>query len=108
MEMFCYQCEQTAKGTGCTQKGVCGKDSETAGLQDVLIYAVQGIGQYAFRAHALGARDPELDREAGETISCTTRPGRCRPVGKGVSPFPKGWILLSRRRPLAAGRKDHL
>ena len=34
MSMFCYQCEQTAKGTGCTTVGVCGKDSTTATLQD--------------------------------------------------------------------------
>ena len=34
--MFCYQCEQTAKGTGCTVRGVCGKDAETAALQDLL------------------------------------------------------------------------
>ena len=35
--MFCYQCEETAKGTGCTVKGVCGKEAVTAGLMDVLI-----------------------------------------------------------------------
>ncbi|QVV89503.1 hypothetical protein KHC33_03000 [Methanospirillum sp. J.3.6.1-F.2.7.3] len=36
--MFCYQCEETARGTGCTVKGVCGKEEHTAGVQDVLIY----------------------------------------------------------------------
>ena len=48
--MFCYQCEQTAGGTGCTNFGVCGKDPETAALQDLLIYAAQGISMYAKRA----------------------------------------------------------
>ncbi|HPB33125.1 MAG TPA: hypothetical protein PLB62_16870, partial [Candidatus Sumerlaeota bacterium] len=42
--MFCYQCEQTAGGTGCTRQGVCGKDAETATLQDLLIYATKGLG----------------------------------------------------------------
>ena len=41
--MFCYQCEETARGTGCTVKGVCGKEDHTAGVQDVLIYLCIGI-----------------------------------------------------------------
>jgi len=41
--MYCYQCEQTAKGTGCTTMGVCGKTPETAALQDLLIHAAKGI-----------------------------------------------------------------
>lgn len=44
--MFCYQCEQTAGGKGCTKVGVCGKDSTVAGLQDMLIYQLRGIGFY--------------------------------------------------------------
>ena len=36
-KMFCYQCQETAKGTGCTSIGVCGKDAETSGLQDLLL-----------------------------------------------------------------------
>ena len=59
--MFCYQCEQTAKGTGCTAFGVCGKDPETAALQDLLIWAAKGIAQYGDRARKLGARDPKVD-----------------------------------------------
>ena len=42
MNMFCYQCEQTAKGTGCTAFGNCGKDPQTATLQDLLVYAIKG------------------------------------------------------------------
>ena len=45
MTMFCYQCEQTAKGTGCTVKGVCGKSPDTAALQDLLVHAAEGISQ---------------------------------------------------------------
>jgi len=59
--MFCYQCEQTAKGTGCTVQGVCGKDHETATLQDLLLYATRGISMYAHRARELGAKDRNID-----------------------------------------------
>ena len=60
-EMFCYQCEQTFGGTGCTRVGVCGKDAVTSTLQDLLLYATEGIAQFAHRAAALGARDPAVD-----------------------------------------------
>jgi hydroxylamine reductase len=59
--MFCYQCEQTAKGSGCTSFGVCGKSPETAALQDLLIYGLKGMSMYAHRARLLGSRDHELD-----------------------------------------------
>jgi len=59
--MFCFQCEQTAKGTGCTAHGVCGKDPETADLQDLLVYAAKGIAMYAHRARQLGAKDRAVD-----------------------------------------------
>ena len=61
MNMFCYQCEQTAGGRGCEKQGVCGKDATTAALQDLLVYATKGISQYATRARQLGTRDPEAD-----------------------------------------------
>jgi hydroxylamine reductase len=61
MSMFCYQCEQTAGGRGCEKQGVCGKDATTATLQDLLIYAVKGISQYATRARQLDAKDPAID-----------------------------------------------
>ena len=52
--MFCYQCEQTAKGKACTTVGVCGKNSEVAALQDLLIYAIQGLSIYAIEARKKG------------------------------------------------------
>lgn len=61
MSMFCYQCEETAKGTGCTTVGVCGKDETTAALQDVLTHIAQGISMYAHRAAELGRRSGEVD-----------------------------------------------
>ena len=45
MSMFCYQCQETAKNTGCTAKGVCGKNEEVAKLQDLLIYACKGVSE---------------------------------------------------------------
>ena len=61
MKMFCFQCEQTAKGTGCTVRGVCGKDPETAALQDLLNHAAKGISMYGHRARAMGASDRDID-----------------------------------------------
>ena len=46
-KMFCYQCEQTAGGKGCTNIGVCGKTPEIAAMQDLLIYQLKGISCYA-------------------------------------------------------------
>ena len=71
MSMFCYQCEQTAKGTGCTVQGVCGKDERVAVLQDLLIYATKGIAQYAHRARGLGATDPEVNAFTCEALFAT-------------------------------------
>jgi len=69
--MFCYQCEQTAKGTGCTVAGVCGKDDNTAALQDLLIEAVKGVAQYAHRARELGAADPQVNLVTVEALFTT-------------------------------------
>ena len=71
MSMFCYQCEQTAKGTGCTSFGVCGKDPETAILQDLLLYAAKGISMYAHRARVNGVSDQEIDRFVVEALFTT-------------------------------------
>jgi hydroxylamine reductase len=60
--MFCFQCEQTSKGTGCIDFGTCGKNEETAILQDLLVHATKGVAQYAHRARMLGARDSMVDR----------------------------------------------
>ncbi|MEJ5260723.1 MAG: hydroxylamine reductase [Anaerohalosphaeraceae bacterium] len=69
--MFCYQCEQTAGGTGCTKMGVCGKTPEASDLQDLLVYAVKGIANYAHRAGQLGLRSKEIDRFAVEALFST-------------------------------------
>ena len=42
-KMFCFQCQETAKGTGCTVKGVCGKEASTSNYQDLLLGVVRGV-----------------------------------------------------------------
>ena len=69
--MFCYQCEQTARGTGCTSFGVCGKDPETAVLQDLLLYAVKGIAQYGEKLDELGLVDRDANHFVIEALFTT-------------------------------------
>ena len=69
--MFCNQCEQTAKGTGCDQWGVCGKQPDVAALQDLLVYALAGLGQVAAAAGQSGIRDREADVMACEGLFAT-------------------------------------
>ncbi|MEE8886143.1 MAG: hydroxylamine reductase [Eubacteriales bacterium] len=56
--MFCFQCQETAKGTGCTLAGVCGKNAQVAGLQDLLVYVTKGLSFVTTRL-----------REEGKTVS---------------------------------------
>jgi len=69
--MFCFQCEQTAKGEGCTKIGVCGKKPEVAALQDLLIDAVKGLSLVAVAGRKAGIRDQEIDHFACEAIFST-------------------------------------
>lgn len=69
--MFCNQCEQTSKGEGCSKIGVCGKSSEVAALQDLLIYAVRGLSLYAYEGYKTGITDKDIDRFTCEAIFST-------------------------------------
>lgn len=60
-DMFCYQCSQTAKGEGCSIRGVCGKSPIVSKLQDNLIYAMKGISAYNYCANVLGSHDEDVD-----------------------------------------------
>lgn len=71
MEMFCYQCEQTAKGTGCTSFGVCGKNPEISALQDLIVYQLKGIGWYTNQARILGQSDRTVDTFIIEALFST-------------------------------------
>lgn len=61
-KMFCFQCQETAKGTGCTMRGVCGKLPETAALQDFLVYVTKGLSAVTTQLRAEG-------KEVGEQVN---------------------------------------
>ncbi len=61
MSMFCYQCEQTARGIGCTTRGVCGKDETTAALLDLLVAITKEISSAAEQAASNGVHDEKID-----------------------------------------------
>jgi hydroxylamine reductase len=69
--MFCYQCEQTAKGEGCTRIGVCGKEPEVAILQDLLIYALKGLSQYAVEGRRVGVKNRDVNLFTCEALFST-------------------------------------
>jgi len=69
--MFCYQCEETTRGTGCTVKGVCGKEDHTAGVQDVLIYLCKGISLRNMATTAKGARNKDAGAFITEALFAT-------------------------------------
>jgi len=69
--MFCYQCEQAAKGQGCTTLGVCGKKSDVSDLQDLLIYAVEGLSLYAVEGRKVGVVDHDVNRFTNEAAFST-------------------------------------
>lgn len=68
--MFCFQCEQTAKGTGCTVAGVCGKDPRTAAAQDLLVHAAKGWPCTPC-GRKLGVSDPAVNRFTLEALFTT-------------------------------------
>ena len=71
MSMFCFQCQEAAKGTGCTVKGVCGKEPEVAGIQDVMMYFLKGMSVYANMAREKGITEPKVDRFIQEGLFMT-------------------------------------
>jgi len=69
--MFCFQCQETARNTGCAVKGVCGKPEETADLQDLLVYVCKGIAVYAEKLKEKGLADREAGRFVCEALFTT-------------------------------------
>ena len=64
--MFCFQCQETAKNTGCTVRGVCGKEETTANLQDLLVFNLKGIAVLVKQGKAAGV---DLTTEAGRFVT---------------------------------------
>ncbi len=69
--MFCNQCEQTAKGVACTKIGVCGKTHETDVLQDLLVYALQGLAKVAQAGRKVGVEDRDVNFFTCEALFST-------------------------------------
>ncbi|MFH1349612.1 MAG: hydroxylamine reductase [Pseudomonadota bacterium] len=86
--MFCYQCEQTAKGEGCTKIGVCGKQPEVATLQDLLIYTLKGLSLIAVEGRKVGVNDREVNVFTAEAMFSTLT---------NVNFDPERFILLINR-----------
>ncbi len=70
MSMFCYQCQETAGGKGCTMRGVCGKTEEVAKLQDLLIYTLKGISEIVVKGKP-ASKPAELDHEMLNSLFIT-------------------------------------
>ncbi|SEM75600.1 hydroxylamine reductase [Mesobacillus persicus] len=62
MSMFCYQCQETANGTGCTIAGICGKKDDLANMQDLLVYVAKGLAIVSTEARELGLKNNEADK----------------------------------------------
>lgn len=71
MSMFCYQCQEAAKGTGCTVKGVCGKNDEVANLQDLLVYVTKGVSIVNQKAVENELASEEADKFVFEALFVT-------------------------------------
>ena len=71
MSMFCYQCQETAKGTGCEIRGVCGKNEEVAKLQDLLIYVTKGISEIVVKGKLDVKSISEVNHEVLKSLFIT-------------------------------------
>jgi len=69
--MFCFQCEQTAKGEGCTKLGVCGKQPDVAVLQDLLVYEIKELSRIAVEGRKVGLVDDAVNQFTSEALFST-------------------------------------
>ncbi len=70
-KMFCYQCQEAAKNTGCTINGVCGKTSDVANLQDLLMYLCKGISHFSVRLREMGTESAEVNKFVTDSLFMT-------------------------------------
>jgi hydroxylamine reductase len=83
--MFCYQCEQTAKGEGCTKVGVCGKQPDVAALQDLLIHFLSELSYCAVEGRRVGVVQPGVDRFTNEGLFPLSQMSTLIPSGSSPS-----------------------
>jgi hydroxylamine reductase len=69
--MHCDQCEQTFRGTGCVDRGICGKDADVESVQKILLYGLKGMAAYKHHARRLGKTDPEVEAFIEEALFAT-------------------------------------
>jgi len=69
--MFCYQCQETSRNTGCTVKGVCGKTADVANLQDLLVFICKGISHYTVPLRAMGVENDEVNKFITDSLFMT-------------------------------------
>ncbi len=69
--MFCYQCQEAAKGTGCTVNGVCGKKSDVANLQDLLVHSAKGVAVYSGELRKVGYSNKAVNKYLLESLFIT-------------------------------------
>ena len=106
-EMFCYQCEQTANGKGCTKLGVCGKTPEIANLQDLLIFQIKGISCYG---KSLMESGQEIDKSVIsfiENVLFTTLTNVNFDAGKHVELLRQSQQIKENLRSMAGEIKNH-
>lgn len=70
-QMFCHQCQEAAKGVGCTVRGVCGKTDDVSNLQDLVIYLLKGLSAYNLEAKKLGLNTNKVDKFTTESLFTT-------------------------------------
>ena len=71
MSMFCFQCQEAAKGTGCTVRGACGKTDDVANMQDLLVYITKGVSILNVMAGEAGVSVATTDRFVQEALFTT-------------------------------------
>ena len=91
--MFCYQCQETAQGKGCTLKGVCGKTAEVAGLQDLLMYLMKGISKLTTTLRKQGVESSTANKFIVDGLFMTQTPISIHPGSSQRS-----------RKPISYGR----
>jgi hydroxylamine reductase len=106
--MFCYQCEQTAKGEGCTKIGVCGKPHDVASLQDLLVHALKGLALVAVEGRKVGVVDRDVNVFTAEAAFSTLTnvnfdPARFHPMINRCVELRES---LKQKVGAAGGRKD--
>jgi hydroxylamine reductase len=106
--MFCYQCEQTAKGEGCTKIGVCGKPHDVASLQDLLVHALKGLALVAVEGRKVGVVDRDVNVFTAEAAFSTLTnvnfdPARFQPMINRCVELRES---LKQKVGAAGGRKD--